>query len=111
MHRNKRAWYSSKSDAERALIVNILTHVATHRQFEGDPDWACSKLRPEMKGVTNHDFCVLYDSGGGNRSDTIFGDLFYRGDDRIFSVPNIISNYDGGWSDFCFRSIRSSIMN
>jgi hypothetical protein len=111
MHRNKRAWYSSKSDAERALIVNILTHVATHRQLEGDPDWACSKLRPEMKGVTNHDFCVLYDSGGGNRSDTIFGVLFYRGDDRIFSVPNIISDYDGGWSDFCFRSIRSSVMN
>jgi hypothetical protein len=110
LHRNKRAWYSSKSDAQRALIINILTHVATMRQPEGDPEWACSKLGAEMRGVTDHDFCVLYDSGGGNRDDIIFGVLFYRGEDRIFSVPNIISDYDGGWSDFCFRSIRSNLI-
>jgi hypothetical protein len=109
MHSRKRAWYASKFDAQRALMVNILTHVASQRQTSGDPDWACAKLHTNMKGLAENDFCVLYDNGGGDRNDTIFGVLFFRGDERIFSVPNIPSDYDGGWSDFCFRTIRSSI--
>jgi hypothetical protein len=110
MHGDKRAWYTSKFDAQRALIVNILTHVATQRQTTGDPEWACSKLRTDMKGLAENDFCVLYDCGGGDRNDTIFGVLFFRGDDRVFSVPNTTSDYTGGWSNFCFRSIRSKLL-
>ena len=111
MHHNKRAWYASKFDAKRALVVNILTHVAIRRQTTGDPEWACTKLRSDMKGLPDNDFCVLYNNGGGDLNDTLFGVLFFRGDDRIFSVPNIVNDYDGGWSDFCFRTIRTNILS
>jgi hypothetical protein len=107
MHKNTRAWYASKNDARRALIVNILTHVASRRQPLVDPDWATCKLREDMRGERDNDFCVLYDHKGNERNDIIFGVLFFRGDDRIFSVPNVIAEYDGGWTDFCFRDLRS----
>lgn len=110
MHADKRAWYASKFDAKRALIVNILTHVASQRQTSGDPDWACEKLHTDMKGLVENDFCVMYDCGGGDRNDTIFGVLFYRGDDRVFSVPDTPTSLDGSWSDFCFRTIRSKCL-
>ncbi len=98
-----RAWYATKADAKRFLIVNILIHVASSRQPTMDPGWVTYKLSEEMRDEFNNDFCVLYDNGGGNRNDTIFGVLFFLVDYRISSVPNVINNYNGGWTEFLLR--------
>ena len=111
LHKDKFAWYATKADARRALVVNILTHVASKREPKKDPNWITCKLKEEMKGTVDQDFCVLYESGGGDRNDLIFGVLFFRGDDRIFLVPNVVNEYDGGWTDFNFRDIRSRFKN
>jgi hypothetical protein len=108
LHKNKKqVWYATTR--EDARIVNVLTHIASKGQPKEDPDWITCKLKQDMKVEVDRDFCVLYKNGEDDCNDTIFGVLFFQGEDCIFSVPNVIDNYSGWRAGFNFHELRSRL--